>query len=151
MAGAQFWRVRPSKIRFGEWLRTATAATNEKNSFRRRLQTHFFGSGPVFCPFSVHFGPQDRKDGGLFLVTFLLFFVFFFGFDFCCDFGWFFSPKATKNVEKTMKKQAFPPTSSPVPTTSLPMTSSSFSQWMVSSRDLSQWMGGRCFRLCRLN
>ena len=60
----------------------------------------------VFGPFWVHFGCQDRKDGGLFFATFLLFSVFLFGFDFLCDFGRFFLPEATKNVEKTMKKQA---------------------------------------------
>ena len=51
MVGAQFSRVRPSKNRSGEWLRTASARKSDKNRFRRRLRTHFFGSGPVFSRF----------------------------------------------------------------------------------------------------
>ena len=98
-----------------------------------------------------HFRVPWQKVFSHFCAYFLIFFVFFLAVGHSLRFCWFFLPKATKNVEKTMKKQALPPTSSPVPTISLPMTSSSFSQWMVSSRDLSQWMGGRCFRLCRLN
>ena len=49
--GAQFLRVRPFKYRSGERLRTATARKNDKSRFRRRLRTHFFGPGPVFCRF----------------------------------------------------------------------------------------------------
>ena len=44
-------RVGPSKNRSGERLRTATARKNAKNRLRRRLRTHFFGSGPVFGRF----------------------------------------------------------------------------------------------------
>ena len=50
-AGASFSRVGLSKNRSGERLRTAPAKKNDKNRFRRRLRTHFFGPGPVFCRF----------------------------------------------------------------------------------------------------
>ena len=43
--------VGPSKNRSGERLRTATAQENATNRFRRRLRTHFFAPGPVFCRF----------------------------------------------------------------------------------------------------
>ena len=49
--GALFSRVGLSKNRSGERLRTAPARKNDKNRFRRRLRTHFFGSGPIFCRF----------------------------------------------------------------------------------------------------
>ena len=48
-----FCRVGPSKNRSGERLRTAPAKKNDKSRFRRRLQTHFFVSGLVFCRFWV--------------------------------------------------------------------------------------------------
>ena len=48
-----FSRVGPSKNRSGERLRTAPAKKNDKNRFRRRLRTHFFASGRVFCRFWV--------------------------------------------------------------------------------------------------
>ena len=51
MVGAQFWKVRSSKNRSGERLRTAPAKKNDKNRFRRRLRRHFFDSGLVFCRF----------------------------------------------------------------------------------------------------
>ena len=51
MVGASFSRVRPSRNRSGERLRTATARKNVKNRLRRRLRTHFFVPGPVFGRF----------------------------------------------------------------------------------------------------
>ena len=57
--GGQFWRVRPSKNRCRERLRTAPARKNDKNRLRRRLRTHFFGPGPVFLDFCVPAGSQN--------------------------------------------------------------------------------------------
>ena len=51
MVGAQFSRVRPSKNRSGERLRTAPASKNSKDRFRRRLRTHFFVPGAVLGGF----------------------------------------------------------------------------------------------------
>ena len=51
MVGAQFSKVRPFTNRSGERLRTASARKIDKNRFRRRLRTHFFGPGLVFGRF----------------------------------------------------------------------------------------------------
>ena len=55
VVGTRFCRAGPFKNRSGERLRTAPARKNDKNRFRRRLRTHFFGPGLVFCGF---WGPE---------------------------------------------------------------------------------------------
>ena len=76
MVPARFSRVGPSQNRSGERVRPAPARKINKNLFRRRLWTHFFGPGSDFARFWgpnwVHLGrlSADFRDFlGLFLGT----------------------------------------------------------------------------------